>query len=197
MFQSSSKEARDTNENINIKDITKEIFKIQNIIIYILTFLISMVSIRNEVLPFGLAIIAACLGTEIPIAMVFIVSGLSTIIFQGLSGFGVFFFTCLIYFLMILILKPKYSIEERNEIVKTGGKLFWSCFIVSFINNIRGSFLIYNLFMGIIISVLTYCFYKIFVNGIVVIRDFGTKKAYTLEELIRSIYNYRNCKYSF
>lgn len=185
MFQS-SREAKSTNENFNIKDITKEIFKVQNIIIYILTFLISMVSIRNEVLPFGLAIIAACLGTEIPIAMVFLLSGASILIFQGFSNFGVFLFTCLVYFFMVIILKPKYSLEERNEIVKTGGKLFWSCFIVSLINNIRGSFLIYNLFMGIIISILTYCFYKIFVNGIVVLRDFGTKKAYSIEELIGS-----------
>lgn len=183
MFQS-SKEARGTNENINIKNLTKEIFKIQNIVIYILSFLISMVSIKNEVLPFGLAIIAACLGTEIPIAMVFVFSGISTLIFQGLNGFGVFFFTSLIYFISIIVAKPKYSLEERNEIVKTGGKLFFACFIVSLINNIRGSFLMYNLFMGTIVACLTYSFYKIFVNGIVVLRDFGNKKAYTLEELI-------------
>ena len=184
MFQS-SKEARGTSDNIiSIKNLTKEIFKVQNIVIYILSFFISMVSIRNEVLPFGLAIIAACLGTEIPIFMVFCFSGISTLIFQGVNGFGVFFFTSLIYFLSIIISKPKYSLEERNEIVKTGGKLFFACFIVSLINNIRGSFLVYNLFMGTIVSCLTYSFYKIFVNGIVVLRDFGNKKAYTLEELI-------------
>ncbi len=192
MFQNNS-EAKDTNENFNIKNITKEIFKIQNIIIYILTFFISMVSIKNEVLPFGLAIISACLGTEIPIAMVFLLSSISVLIFQGVSNFGVFFCTCLLYFFLVIIFKPKYELEERNEIVKTGGKLFWSCFIINLINNIRGTFLVYNLFMGTIISALTYCFYKIFVNGIVVIRDFGEKKAYTIEELIRLSYYYRNC----
>lgn len=188
MFQGNVGEAKGTNENVMnvniIKNICKEIFKLHNIIIYILTFFISMVSIRNEVLPFGLAIIAACLGTEIPIAVVFIVSSLSILIFQGVNNFGIFFFTCLVYFLLTIIIKPKYSIEERNEIVKTGGKLFWACFIVNLINNIRGSFLIYNLFMGTIISALTYAFYKIFVNGIVVIRDFNIRKAYTLEELV-------------
>lgn len=197
MFQS-SREARGTNENINLQYITKEIFKTQNIVIYILTFLISRVSIRNEVLPFGLAIIAACLGTEIPIAMVFLLSSISTFIFQGAIGFAQFFFTCLVYFLLVVILKPKYSIEERNEVIKTGGKLFAACLIVNFItNSIVDSILIYNIFMGTIISVLTYCFYKIFVNGIVVIRDFGNKKAYALEELIRICYNYWNCEYSF
>lgn len=195
MFQSNSKEARDTNEIFDIKILAKEIFKIQNIIIYILTFFISMVEIKNEVLPFGLAIIAACLGTEIPIAVVFILSSLSTLLFGSISKFGVFFFTCLLYFILFILFKPKYALEERNEIIKTGGKLFWACFIVNLINNIRGSFLIYNLFMGIIISSLTYCFYKIFVNGIVVLRDFGNKKAFTIEELIRSCDNYRNSKY--
>ena len=184
MFQSSSKEARGTVDVSNFKEIAKEIFKIQNIFIYILTFFISMIDIKDEALPFGLAIIAACLGTEIPIVMVFGVSAISTLIFQGASNFGVFIFTSIVYFLSSIIIKPKYSIEERNEIIKTGGKLFGACFFVSFVNNIRGGFLIYNFFMGIIISTLTYCFYKIFVNGIVVIRDFGKKKAFTLEELI-------------
>lgn len=191
MFQGNSWGAKDTNDNVVnvniIKSICKEIFKFHNIIIYILTFFISMVSIRNEVLPFGLAIIAACLGTEIPIVVVFIVSSLSILIFQGANNFGIFFFTCLLYFSLTIIIRPKYSIEERNEIVKTGGKLFWACFIVNLINNIRDCFLIYNLFLGIIISALTYAFYKIFVNGIVVIRDFNIRKAYTIEELVGAV----------
>ncbi|MBP3595995.1 MAG: SpoIIE family protein phosphatase [Clostridia bacterium] len=189
MFQGNVGEAKNTKDNIiinakTIKNMFRENLKIQNIIIYIITFLISMVSIRNEVLPFGLSIIAACLGTEIPIAIVFLVSSLSVLIFQGANSFGVFLFTCIVYFLLAIIIKPKYALEERNEIVKTGGKLFWACFIVNLINNIRGTFLMYNLFMGTIISALTYAFYKIFVNGIVVIRDFNIKKAYSLEELV-------------
>lgn len=189
MFQGNVGEAKNTNDNIIInakiiKNIIRENLKMQNIVIYIITFLISMVSIRNEVLPFGLAIIAACLGTEIPIAIVFLVSSLSVLIFQGANSFGIFLFTCIVYFVLAIIIKPKYALEERNEIVKTGGKLFWACFIVNLINNIRGTFLMYNLFMGTIISALTYAFYKIFVNGIVVVRDFNIKKAYSLEELV-------------
>lgn len=189
MFQSNVGEAKDTNDRATInlktiKNICRENLKFQNILIYIITFLISMVSIRNEVLPFGLAIIAACLGTEIPIAIVFLVSSLSILIFQGANNFGVFLFTCIVYFLSVIIIKPKYALEDRNEIVKTGGKLFWACFIVNLINNIRGNFLVYDLFMGTIISALTYAFYKIFVNGIVVIRDFNIKKAFSLEELV-------------
>ena len=38
--------------------------------------------------------------------------------------------------------------------------------------------------MGIIISALVYVFYKIFVNGIVVIRDFNIKKAFSIEEIV-------------
>lgn len=191
MFQSNVGEAKGTDDKTTanlkiIKNICRENLKYQNIIIYLITFLISMVSIRNEVLPFGLAIIAACLGTEIPIAIVFLVSSISVLVFQGNNAFGNFIATCIIYFLSVIIIKPKYAIEERNEIVKTGSKLFWSCFIVNLINNIKGTFLMYDLFMGTVISALTYAFYKIFVNGIVVIRDFNIKKAFSLEELVGS-----------
>ena len=61
----------------------KELFKPHNCLIYILTFLVSMVEIRNEALPFGLAIVGACLGSTIPIFMVYISSLLSVGIFYG------------------------------------------------------------------------------------------------------------------
>ena len=188
MFQKVSEQENEQKNNIfdiqKFKAICSEIFRYQNIIIYILAFLVSGVSIKGEVLPFGLAILAACLGTTVPIIAVFIVSIISTLIFQGLTGFEFYFLASIFYFGFVILLKPKVSVEDRNEVLKTGVKLFWACFIVSQINNIFNIFLIYDLFMGFIISALTYVFYKIFVNGIVVIRDFNIKKAFSIEELI-------------
>ena len=171
-------------EENRINLILKEMFKKSNIIIYILTFLVSSVSISTEIIPFGLAILAACMGSTVPVFMVFITSMISTIIFHGSMGFTTYIYISIIFFLMNFMFKPKVAIEERNEILLVGGKLFGACFIYYFIKNVRDVFLLYDLFLGTIISALTYVFYKIFVNGITVIRDFKTKNAFSIEEVI-------------
>lgn len=186
MFQNVSNSRIDINkeDNKKVSLILKELFTVHNVVIYILTFLVSMVSIKNEIIPFGLAILAACMGGTVPIFMVYIVSFISTWIFHGGDGLATFFGTSIIFFVLIFIFKPKVSLDERNEVLKVGTRLFFASFLYNLINNIRGVFLIYDLFLGLVIAALTYTFYKIFVNGIVVIRDWGEKKAFTVEELI-------------
>lgn len=186
MFQNVSNSRIDINkeDNKKVSLILKELFTVHNVVIYILTFLVSMVSIKNEIIPFGLAILAACMGGTVPIFMVYIVSFISTWIFHGGDGLATFFGTSIIFFVLIFIFKPKVSLGERNEVLKVGTRLFFASFLYNLINNIRGVFLIYDLFLGLVIAALTYTFYKIFVNGIVVIRDWGEKKAFTVEELI-------------
>ena len=187
MFQNVSSSARiesNTKKENKITDTLKELFNVHSCIIYVLTFLVSMVSIKNEIIPFGLAIVAACIGSTVPIFMVYLISFLSTWIFYGVNGLTTFFFTSIIFFIILFIFKPKISLEDRNEVLKVGMRLFFASFLYSLIDNIMGTFLIYDLFLGIVIAALTYTFYKIFVNGIVVIRDFGVKKAFTIEEII-------------
>ena len=188
MFQNiSDNSVLDDNEEIKenkINLLIKELFNPHNCVIYILTFLISIVEIKNEVLPFGLAILAACLGSTIPIFMVYVVSIISVIIFHGEVGFSTYFYTSLIFFILLFIFKPKISTDDRNEVFKVGTRVFFASFIYYFIKNIKGNFLVYDLFLGFIVSALTYTFYKIFVNGIVVIRDFSKKRAFTVEEII-------------
>ena len=187
MFQNVSNSSRiDINKegNKKISLVLKELFSIHNSIIYILTFLVSMVSIKNEIIPFGLAILAACMGGTVPIFIVYIVSFISTWIFHGGDGLATFFGTSIIFFILIFIFKPKVSLDDRNEVLKVGTRLFFASFLYNLINNIRGIFLIYDLFLGLVIAALTYTFYKIFVNGIVVIRNWGDKKAFAVEELI-------------
>ena len=162
----------------------KEIFNPRHFLIYILTFLVSTVQIKNEILPFGLAILAACMGSTVPIFMIYVISLLATGIFHGGDGLASYFYTSIIFFALVFVFKPKVSLDDRNEIFKVGPRIFLSSFLYNLIKNIRGVFLIYDLFLGFIIAALTYTFYKIFVNGIVVIRDFKEKKAFTVEEVI-------------
>ncbi len=174
-------------KNSNIKYRLKQIFKIQNIIIYILTVLMSTLSVKNEIMPFGLAMVAACVGESIPIAGVFIMAIIGTVIKGGVSAVVSFLSTIVIYFIFVLIFKSKVAIEDRNENVKSGGKLFTASIIVSLIKCIKGGFLFYDFFMGIVAAAIIYVFYKIFVNGLVFIKNIKIKSAFTTEELIGSV----------
>lgn len=167
MFQNVSENSsfEDTEREENrINLLFKEVFKFRNCVIYVLTFLLSMIEFKNDVLPFGLAIVAACLGSTIPIFIVYIVSLISVAIFHSGACFSSYFYTSLIFFLLIFIFKPKISTDDRNEVFKVGTRLFFACFIHCIIKNIKGTFLISDIFVGFIISLLTYTFYKIFVN---------------------------------
>lgn len=174
-------------ESNNIKYRLKEIFKYQNIIIYILTLFMSTLSINGEVFPFGISLIAACVGETLPIVGVFLMALIGTCIGGGIKALGNFIATTILYFILVLFFRAKVAVDERNEVVKTGGKLFISSLIVSLVSSFTGIFLMYDVFMAIVSSAITYVFYKIFVNGLTLIKDFNVKKAFTIEELIAGV----------
>ena len=101
-------------------------------------------------------------------------------------GLSTYFYTSLIFFALVFVFKPKISTDDRNEVFKVGTRVFFATFIYYIIKSIRGEFTASNIFFGFIISCLTYIFYKIFVNGIAVIRDIKKIKAFTVEEIIAS-----------
>ena len=165
----------------------KEIFKYQNIIIYFLTFLMSTLTVKGEFAPFGLAMMAACVGESVPIIGVFIVAMTGTFLGNGLASVGEFLLTSIIYFITVLLFKTKIAVEERNELVKTGGQLCFATFIVSMLKSITTSLTLYDVFIALIVASMTYVFYKIFVNGLTFIKDLNIKKAFTIEELIAGV----------
>ena len=89
----------------------KEIFKYQNVIIYFLTFLMSTLSVKGEFAPFGLAMMAACVGESVPIVGVFIVAIIGTFVGNGLTSLGNFIATSIIYFITVLVFKTKVAVE--------------------------------------------------------------------------------------
>lgn len=188
MFQNIT-ESVDEQENnkVQVKKlnlIVKELLKVQNIMVFIVTLLMSTLSIEGEIAPFGLAMVSACLSTGIPVFGVIIAGGIGTLIGNGVSAFLNFILSSIIYFALVLIFKPKVAVEERNELLKTGSRLIIASFIVAFFQNIKGIVLAYDVFMAIISALLNYAFYKIFVNGLAIIKNWNIKKAFTLEELI-------------
>lgn len=165
----------------------KKIFRYQNIIIYILTFLMSTLSVKEEIVPFGLAMLAACVGETVPLIGVYLTAIIGTGIGNGFAAVGDFIGTSIIYFILVLFVKTKVAVEDRNESIKSGGKLFSAMIIVTLIECFIKGFTMYDLFMGAVEAVIVYAFYKVFVNGLCTIRDFNDKKAFTIEELIASV----------
>ena len=166
--------------------VIKKIFTKQNVAVYILTFLISMVGLGDEVIiaPFGIALVASSISRGIPLVMVYLSSLIGTTIKFGLNGLLIYIVCSLLVLLSVMVTKPKKKIEDANERIKIGGRLAVSVFLVQFIYMIFTNFYFYDLLTSIMISISSYIFYKIFVNSISVINEYGIKKVFSIEEVI-------------
>ncbi|MGN1384878.1 MAG: SpoIIE family protein phosphatase [Clostridia bacterium] len=195
MFQNISKESeQEFNEEIKVnkkeevKEIFKKLFTKQNIILYIITFMVSMVNISSDnvmfsITPFGIAIIAAALSSNMPVGIMYVISLISTFIKFGPNSLLTYILTTLVFFVAILIKRPKIQ-DEVNEQKRLGMHLFISTLIVQVVPMFFRSFILYELLTGVMLSISTYIFYKIFSNSITVIREVGIKKVFSIEEVI-------------
>lgn len=83
------KEETSTQEEIkidkkeNAKRIVRKLFTKQNILVYILSFMLSMVNGIDGMAPFGLAIFAAALSNGVPAGIIYVLTLIGTLI-----GFG-------------------------------------------------------------------------------------------------------------
>ena len=193
MFQNivsdySNSENQENNKKVLTKDVIKRLFAKQNIILYTITFMISMVGFKGDSLffslaPFGLAIIAGALSNNRPIGIMYVLSLIGTFIGFGLNNLLVYFVTSLIFFMLVLAIRPILQ-ENVNEKKKIGGHLFFSVVLVQIIPMFFRSFYVFDLLTSIMLGITTYIFYKIFTNSITMIIDIGTRRAFTIEEVI-------------
>lgn len=173
------------NKKSNIKDILRNTFTKQKIILYIVAFMISLVSFgtNKEIAPFGIAMLAAVLSNSIPVAIVFVLIGIGNTISFGISSTLNYILMSLILLFSILIKPPKYN-EDNNEKRKLGLRLFFVCLIVKLGSLIFKEFMIYDLLLTLMFSICVFIFYKIFSNAIPVLINFGEKNAYSIEEVM-------------
>ena len=175
-------------KKVNTKDVLKKLFAKQNIVLYTVTFLISMVGFGSNTLifslvPFGLAVIAGALSNNRPVGIMYVLSLIGTFIGFGLNNLLVYFITSLVFFALVLIIRPKLQ-EGVNEQKKIGGHLFFAVTIVQIVPIFFRNFYVFDLLTSIMLGITTYIFYKIFVNSITMIIDFGTRRAFTIEEVM-------------
>lgn len=190
MFQNINAEYEDEIEEVkpNKKEIIlnklKEIFKIRNIIYYIMCFGASMIGFGETISPFGLALLAATCSNKMPVGVVYIACLAGTAVGQGREGLLTYILTSLVFITFSLIYRPKYENMVRNEKRKLGKHLVISTFLVQAMGLIFKTFYVYDLLTSILFIVVTYIFYKIFTNSITVIKDYGEKTAFTIEEVM-------------
>ncbi len=190
MFQNISGQVEEQNEyeektNKNkVKHFLKNAFSIQNIIIYILSFMLSTIKSVDGITPFAISIFSAVLSNKIPALIVYILTLLGTLIGLGPSQTLSYLLTSLIFVVMMLIIKPKENIEYENEKIKLGVYVFLSTFLVQVSHIIFGNFMVYDLLVSIVTALSAYIFYKIFANSLIVMREFRIKKAFSIEEVI-------------
>lgn len=162
----------------------KNLFSVSDFILYAVSFMVSMVGFGGEFAPFGLAIFAAVCSNRIPVGIVYLATCLGTLIGFGVNGFLTYLLTTLLFIVSTLIFRPRFESRDRNEKQKLGVYILASAFIVQAGKMLFTMFLVYDLLASIMFSLLTYIFYKIFANSITVIKEYGIKRAFTVEEVI-------------
>lgn len=185
MFQNINNNQEQSNQEYYSKKIQiKNLFKINDIILYAIAFLVSMVGVDEELAPFGLAIFAAACSNRNPVGVLYIFILAGTFIGFGLSGVLSFLLTSLLLVAMMLIFRPRMQEEGRNEIQKLGIYLAIATFVVQASKMFFSIFLVYDLVVSIMFAIITYIFYKIFSNSLIVITKYGIKKAFSIEEVM-------------
>ena len=161
-----------------------EVMKRNNIIMYILSFMLSLVGIGGDFSLFSISILGACFSSSIPLLGIIVVSLIGNVIKFGVGGGLEYFLTSLVFFISLFIIKPKYNEEERNEKIKIGKNMFIAVFIIQIIKALFSTVTFYDILLSITYTIIAIAFYKIFANSIPVIENFGEKKAFSIEEVI-------------
>lgn len=165
-------------------DLFTNVLQIKNVPIYIIAFMISMVGITGDISPFSISILGACIVNNIPLLGVVLLSSVGSAIKFGISGLLGYILTALVLIVTMFIIKPRYSDSEKNEKIKLSKNIFISTLIIQLAKMGMSGFTLYDILSVISFSIIAVVFYKIFVNSIVVVRDFSEGKAFSIEEIL-------------
>lgn len=168
----------------NNKEILKNLISIKNIIIYIISFMISTVGMGQEVSPFSIAIVGACLSGGVPAIIVVAVGLIGNIIGVGAVGALNYILIILMLLILICIKPPKENDEYKNEQIQISRHIFLSIILVMVAKLILTRFTVADLILHITLAIFSVVFYKIFVNSLVVIQEVGERRAFSIEEVI-------------
>lgn len=176
-----NEEKKEVRSGVNI---FSNVFTKKNILIYIVSLLVSLVSIGWDFSVFSISLLGACLGSSVPVLGIVLISLVGNGIKFGVGGALEYFLTTLVLVVSLFIFKPRYNENERNEKIRIGKNIFLATIIIQIAKYAISGFTLYDILSGITVSIIAMVFYKIFVNSIVVLQDFREKKAFSIEELM-------------
>ncbi len=172
----------------NLKEILIKLFSIENIALYFIAFMVSMVGFRSENIilnmsPFAISFISAMVSNRKTIGIAYLFTLLGTFIAFGPNSLLIYFLSSLLFFVLILIKQPKEE-ENTNEQKRVGLHLSIAVLAVQVIPMFFRTFYFYDLLVSIMLTISSFVFYKIFANSLLMISEFKTKKAFSIEEVM-------------
>ncbi len=176
-------EIDEISESTEERSLFKRLFSLKNIIIYIVAFLISTISIKrgNFIAPFGIAMVAASMSNGIPIIFVLFASLLGTTIKFGWGETLSQSIILIIFLISVLFVKPKTDEYGKR---KVGKQLIFAIVAQFIIMGIANGFTTENLYVTTCAIFLAYVLYLVFSNSIVAIDSILQKLICTNEELV-------------
>ena len=187
MFQNLSEDTIDNNmvnEEKNKVNIFKNVSAKENIVIYIVAFMLSFVSLGQEFSIFSISLLGACISFSVPALGVVVISLIGNLIKFGVGGALGYIITTLILVASLFIIKPRYNEQERNEKIKIGKNVFLASILIGILQISMETFTLYDVLSTITLAIITLVFYKIFVNSLVVVKEFYKNRAFSIEEVI-------------
>lgn len=177
-------DSKNTREDVKKVNIFANVFNKNNLILYLVSFMLSFVGLGGEFSIFSISMLGACFASSVPVLGIIAFSLLGNFIKFGVDGLLGYFITSLVLTISLFMFKPRYNQEERNEKIKVGKNIFISILLIQIVKFMISGFTIYDTLATITIAMIALVFYKIFVNSIVVIQEFYKKRAFTVEEII-------------
>lgn len=169
---------------INKVNIFSNVLSKKSILIYIVSFLVSLVGIGGNFSVFSISILGACLASSVPALGIVLFSLIGNGIKYGVGGALEYFLTALVLVVTLFLFKPRYNEEEKNEKIKIGKNVFIATILIQIAQYAMSGFTLYDILSGITVSIIALVFYKIFVNSVIVLQDFREKRAFSIEELM-------------
>jgi len=166
------------------KEILKNLINIKNVMIYIISFMISTIGMGQEVSPLSIAIVGACLAGGVPAILVVIAGLIGNIVGVGTVGALNYILIVLMLLILMCVRPPKENDQYKNEQIQISGHIFASIILVMVAKLILTKFTIGDMLLHITLAVFSVVFYKIFVNSLIVIQDITEKRAFSIEEVI-------------
>ena len=187
-FEEENREQLGFSSKKSVKQILKSLFSVQNIILYTISFLISMVGFSSESLilsisPFAISLVAAMLSNHMPVGIMYVLTLIGTWIKFGPNTVLIYFLTTIVFFVLVLLRRPKEQ-ETENEQRKLGLHIFLAVLLVQVVPMFFRSFYVYDLLTSIMLAISSYIFYKIFANSIPMIKELGRKTVFSIEEVM-------------